>query len=162
MVIPKDLPCSPVVKTLSFQAGDMHSVPGRETKIPHATGCSQKIFLKRKRQIITPFIAARKTPSLTQIYMSSKYSSPPFFVIPGYLPKSNMVWLYLWSTTLFTGFCNPSHTILPKLKSESKSAIVSSPDNFLLLWFHYFFYTVHYIIQFSIGCHMHFFSPVPS
>ena len=139
MVIPKDFPCGPVVKTLSFQAGDMCSIPGWETKIPHATCCGQKLLKKKKRQIITPFIIARKTPSLTQMYTSSKYSSPHFFVIPCYLPKSNKVWLYLWPTTLFTGFCNPSHTILPRLKSKSKPTIISCPNNFLLLWFHYFF-----------------------
>ena len=116
----------------------VQSLAGKlRSHMPHAA--AKKFFKKRKRQIITPFIVARKTPSLTQICMSSKYSSPPVFVIPCYLPKSNMVWLYLWSATLFTGFCNPSHTMLPRLKSKSKSTIASSPNNFLLLWFHYFF-----------------------
>ena len=33
----RDFPCSPVVKNLPFNAGDMGSVPGKGTKILHAT-----------------------------------------------------------------------------------------------------------------------------
>ena len=34
---PRDIPGGPVVKNLTSSAGDMGSIPGRGTKIPHAT-----------------------------------------------------------------------------------------------------------------------------
>ena len=44
-----DFPYSPVVRNLPSNAGDMGSIPGQETKIPHATECGQ---LKRKLQMV--------------------------------------------------------------------------------------------------------------
>ena len=37
-----DFSSSPVVKTSPSNAGGIGSIPGQGTKIPHATGCSQK------------------------------------------------------------------------------------------------------------------------
>ena len=37
---------SPVVETLPASAGAVGLIPGRGTKIPHASGCSQNIFFK--------------------------------------------------------------------------------------------------------------------
>ena len=34
----RDFPCGLVVKNVPFRAGDGGSIPGRGTKIPHATG----------------------------------------------------------------------------------------------------------------------------
>ena len=34
----RDFPRGPVVKNLPYNAGDAGSIPGRGTKIPHATG----------------------------------------------------------------------------------------------------------------------------
>ena len=34
----RDFPGGPVVKNLPYNAGDVGSVPGQGTKIPHATG----------------------------------------------------------------------------------------------------------------------------
>ena len=38
MCPPRDFPGDPVIKNLPSNAGDMGSIPGQETKIPHATG----------------------------------------------------------------------------------------------------------------------------
>ena len=38
----RDFSGSSVVKTLRFHAGGAGSIPGRVTKIPHATWCGQK------------------------------------------------------------------------------------------------------------------------
>ena len=46
-----DFPGGPVVKTPPSNAQDEGSVPGRETKIPHAVQCSQKIKVKNKQKI---------------------------------------------------------------------------------------------------------------
>ena len=43
----RSLETSPVVQQLrlhAFGAGDVGSIPGRGTKIPHAAQCSQEIF----------------------------------------------------------------------------------------------------------------------
>ena len=45
----KDFPGGPVVKTLPSNTGDMGSIPGWGTKIPHAVGCGQK--LKKKKDM---------------------------------------------------------------------------------------------------------------
>ena len=37
-----DFPGGPVVKNPPANAGDMNSIPGQGTKIPHATQCDQK------------------------------------------------------------------------------------------------------------------------
>ena len=34
----RDFPGGPVVKNLPYNAGDLGSIPGQRTKIPHATG----------------------------------------------------------------------------------------------------------------------------
>ena len=38
-----DFPSGPVIKTLPSGAGGVALTPGRETKVPHAMGCSKKI-----------------------------------------------------------------------------------------------------------------------
>ena len=42
IVSSRDFPGGPVVKNLLSNAGDMGSIPGWETKIPHAVQCGQK------------------------------------------------------------------------------------------------------------------------
>ena len=42
----QDLPGGPVVKTLPSSAGSMSPIPGRGTKIPHATVVWPKCFKK--------------------------------------------------------------------------------------------------------------------
>ena len=44
-----DFPSHPVVKTLLPNAGGLGSIPGWETKIPHAMGCGQKVEKKKKK-----------------------------------------------------------------------------------------------------------------
>ena len=39
----RDFPSGPVVKSPPSNAGDMGSIPGRGTKIPHAVQCGQKL-----------------------------------------------------------------------------------------------------------------------
>ena len=47
----RNLPFGPVVKTRGAStSGDVHSVPGQKTKIPHATRCSQE-KKKKKAQL---------------------------------------------------------------------------------------------------------------
>ena len=44
----RDFPVGPVVKTLPSNAGDVGSVPGQGSKVPHAMAYGQKFFLIRK------------------------------------------------------------------------------------------------------------------
>ena len=47
-IIMRDCPGGPVVKTLPFNAAGVGLIPAQGTKIPHALGCGQKIFLRNK------------------------------------------------------------------------------------------------------------------
>lgn len=45
----RGLPHSPVVKTPPSNSRSMGSTHGRETKLPHTTGCGQKLEKKKKK-----------------------------------------------------------------------------------------------------------------
>lgn len=48
--MPWDCPGSPMVKTLSFNAGGTGSIPGQEVKIPHALRKKKKKEYKQQKQ----------------------------------------------------------------------------------------------------------------
>ena len=47
----RDFPSGPVVKTLPSNAGGMDLVPGQGIKVPHPTGCNQKLKSKQNTNI---------------------------------------------------------------------------------------------------------------
>ena len=59
-----DFPSHTVVKTLLPNAGGLGSIPGWETKIPHAMGCGQKVEKKKKKTNKTHSCVSLSPPRL--------------------------------------------------------------------------------------------------
>ena len=58
----RDLPGSPVIRSLSFHAGDMGLISGQGTKTPHATHSMARPLFIRDKPTTTLWLSAKSNP----------------------------------------------------------------------------------------------------